>query len=68
MKKRYKLKKGAKVVITLITVSVGIVLYHILANKGAYASESTLGSIFICLGWFWLIVGEFGIIYSIWED
>lgn len=68
MKKKYKLKKGVKVVITLILVSVGIVLYHILANKGAYAVESTLGSIFICLGWFWLLVGQIIAIYSIWED
>ena len=50
--KKYKLKKWVKVVITLILVSVGIVLYHFLANKGAYAVENTLGSIFICLGWF----------------
>ena len=50
--KKYKLKKWVKVAITLILVSVGIVLYQILANKGAYAVENTLGSIFICLGWF----------------
>lgn len=68
MKKRYKLKKGAKVVITLILVSVGIVLYQILANKGAYAVESTLGSIFICLGWFWLLVGQIMVIYTMWEN
>lgn len=67
MKKRYKLKKWVKVVITLILVSVGIVLYQILANKGAYAVESTLGSIFICLGWFWLLVGQIMVIYTIWE-
>ena len=67
MKKRYKLKKGAKVVITLILVSVGIVLYHILANKGKYAVESTLGSIFICLGWFWLIVGQIMVLKTMWE-
>ena len=68
MKKKYKLKKGVKVVITLILVSVGIVLYHILANNGAYAVESTLASIFICLGWIWLLVGQIMVIYTMWED
>jgi hypothetical protein len=68
MKKKYKLKKWVKVVITLILVSVGIVLYHILGIYGAYASKSTLGSIFICLGWFWLLVGQIGIIYTMWEE
>lgn len=68
MKKKIKLKKWVKVVITLILISVGIVLYHILANNGAYASKSVLGSIFICLGWFWLLVGQIMVIYTMWEE
>lgn len=68
MKKKIKLKKWVKVVITLILVSVGIVLYHFLANNGAYAVKNTLGSIFIYLGWIWLLVGQIMVIYTMWED
>lgn len=67
MKKKMKLKKWVKVVITLILVSVGIVLYHILANKGAYASKNMWCSMLICLGWFWLIVGQIIVICTMWE-
>lgn len=69
-KKKLKIvgvKKGTKVGITLILAIVGIVIYHFLSAYGSYAVENNLGSIFICLGWFWLIVGEFGIIYTMWE-
>ena len=68
MKKKYRLKKWVKVVITLTLILVGIEIYHILGIKGAYASENTLGSIFICLGWFWLVAGQIMVLYVIWED
>ena len=69
-KKKLKIvgvKKETKVGITLILAIVGIVIYHFLSAYGSYAVENNLGSIFICLGWFWLIVAEFGIIYTMWE-
>ncbi len=68
MKKKVKLKKWVKVVITLIIISVSILLYHYLAKNGAYAVENTLGSIFICLGWFWLVIGQIIMLNLIWED
>lgn len=65
--KKYKLRMWVKVVITLILILVGIELYHILGIKGAYASKNTLGSIFICLGWFWLVAGQIMVLYVMWE-
>lgn len=61
------LKKITKVGITLILVLVGIILYHFLGVLGHYVLEKTSVNIFILVGWFLLIVGEFMFIYVIWE-
>lgn len=68
MKKRYKLKKWVKVVITLAVISVGIIIYNLLGIHGSKMGQDTLASILISLGWFYLIVGQIGIVYSIWEE
>lgn len=61
------LKKITKVGITLILVLVGIILYHFLGVLGHHVLENTSINIFILVGWFLLIVGEFMFIYAIWE-
>lgn len=66
--KRYKLKSGVKVVITLILILVGFIIYHYLGIKGAYIGENRLTNIFIYLGWFWLIVGQIIVLYVMWEN
>lgn len=67
MKKKYKLRKWVKIVISAIIIIIGVVIYHYLAKLGAYASENTMSSIFICLGWFWLVFGQISMLYAIWE-
>lgn len=66
--KRYKLKSGVKVVITLILILVGFIIYHYLGIKGSYIGENRLTNIFIYLGWFWLIAGQIMVLYAIWEN
>lgn len=68
MKKKYKLKGWVKVAITVILISLGIIIYHIVSLNGAYATKSVIASIFICLGWFWLIFGQIMTLYFIWEE
>lgn len=66
--KRYKLRKWVKVVITLILISVGIIIYAYLSRNGAYTNENTLGRVFVLLGWFWLLVGQIMVVYTMWEE
>lgn len=68
MKKVYRLKKGGKVVFTLILVSLGIVVYHYLGILGAYASKNALAGVFVQLGWLWLLVGGIMVLKTMWEE
>lgn len=67
MKKKYKLRKWVKIVISAIIIIIGVVIYHYLAKLGAYGSKNGIGSIFICLGWFWFVFGQISMLYAIWE-
>lgn len=68
MKKKYRLKPWVKVVITIALIIAGYVIYDMISINGALANESTLASIFICLGWFWLVVGQIMMLYLMWEN
>lgn len=67
MKRKIRMKKWVMVVITLIIIIVGIEIYAYLSRNVAYASKNICGSMFICLGWFWLLVGQIMVLYAMWE-
>lgn len=68
MKKKYRLKKWVKVVITLTILITGLEIYFYLGKNGANMGKTILDSIFILLGWFWLVVGQIMALYVMWED
>ena len=71
-KYKYKLKKDIKEIIKKIIISIimfiaDVVIYHYLGILGHFAVENTWGSVFICVGWFWLLAGQFMAFYAMWE-
>ena len=69
---RYKLKNDVKKIIKKIVISIlmavaDIIIYHYLGILGHLAVENTWASAIICVGWFWLIAGQFMAFYLMWE-
>lgn len=68
MKKVYKLKLWVKVVITLTILVIGLEIYYYLLSNGANIGKNIVDSIFILLGWFWLMVGQIMVLKVVWEE
>lgn len=66
--KKYKLKSWVKVVLSLLMVVTGVTIYRYLGFLGATRSENGYASIFILLGWFWLLAGQIMMLYFMWEN
>lgn len=72
-KKRIKLKRPArellvKILITLVILVADVIIYHLLGVYGHLAVQNNWASAFIMVGWFWLLAGQFGILYTMWEN
>lgn len=72
MKKRIKKtrlrRKAKKVMIALAFIVADIITYHYLGIIGAYVGETAWANTFCCVGWFWLLAGQFMALHMIWED
>ena len=68
MKKKLKLKRWVKVVITLILVSVGVIIYSGLKSIGSEASTNQIANILCITGWTYLVFVQIIIIAGLWEE
>ena len=60
--KRLKLRKGAKVVLTMVLVALSIVIYGNLGTWGEMAQTNKYYEMITCLGWIWMMAQVF--VYS----
>lgn len=67
MKKR-RLRKWVKILLTIMTLVLSVIIYVLTAKFGAKAQESIIALVCIVCAWIWLILGQFGVYYFIWED
>ncbi len=75
MKKRiykYRLRREAKqiakkIIISIIMIIADVVIYHYLGVLGHLAVKNTWASAIICVGWFWLLAGQFMAFHAMWE-
>lgn len=67
MKKKLKLKRWVKVLITLIVIVSGVVIYSGLGDIGSEASTNATANILCILGWSYLVFGQIIILSGIWE-
>ena len=67
MKKR-KLRKWVKILLTIMILIFSIIIYILMAKFGAKVQESIISLVGIVCAWIWLILGQFGVYYFIWES
>ena len=68
MKKKIKLKSGAKVLISAIVIAIGIAIYSGLKTAGSEATENQIASILCITGWTYLVFVQIIVLAGIWED
>ena len=66
MRKR-RLKKKAKIIISIGILAISILTYFILGFLGAYKDVYIAGSIIILFGWYWLLAGQIMALYALWR-
>ena len=64
--KRLKLRKGAKVVLTMVLIVLSIVIYSNLETWGKAAQTNKFYEMITILGWFWMLAQVF-VYGAIWE-
>ena len=68
LKRKLRMRKWLKIAITVFILIISCQIYYDLGVLGAVQDKTTLDSIMLLLGWFWLIFGEFMTLYLIWEE
>lgn len=67
MKKKIKLKKAGKILITALVIALGILIYSKLGDIGSEATNSKLALTLCFLGWFYVLFVQFAILIGLWE-
>lgn len=67
MKKRIKLKKAGKVLITALVIALGIVIYSKLGDIGSEANTNQIANILCIIGWSYLVFVQILILAGVWE-
>ena len=65
--KRKRLNKRGKKLVSLIIVLISAVIYILMAKLGAKAVDGIIYQVALISGWFWLLLGQFGVFYIVWE-
>lgn len=68
MKKKLKLKTGAKVLISALVIGIGIGIYSALKDIGSEASTNQIAGILCITGWTYLVFVQIIIIAGLWEE
>ena len=68
MKKKIKLKKWGKVLITALVIGTGIGIYSVLKDIGSEAGTNQIASILCITGWSYLVFVQIIILSGLWED
>ena len=68
MKKKIKLKKVGKVLISAIVIALGIVIYSKLGDIGSEATTNQIASILCILGWSYLVFVQIIVLAGIWDN
>ena len=68
MKKRIKLKKAGKVLITVLVIALGILIYSKLGDIGSEATNSKLALTLCILGWYYVLFVQTAVLAVIWDN
>ena len=67
MKKKIKLKKWGKVLITALVIATGIGIYSVLKDIGSEAGTNQIASILCITGWSYLVFVQILVLAGVWE-
>lgn len=67
MKKKLKLKRWVRFLITALVIGAGIVIYSGLKTLGSEATTTNFAGTLCIVGWFYLVFGQIGILICLWE-
>lgn len=65
--KKYRLTKISRVIITLMVILLSLFIHHLMADFGAKLQSNINYLPIVVLGWIWLLLGQFGVFYKVWE-
>lgn len=68
MKKKLRLKRWVKVLITIIVIALGVVIYSKLGDIGSEANTNQIASILCITGWSYLVFVQILVLSGIWES
>lgn len=68
MKKKLKLKTGAKVLISALVIALGIVIYSELGDIGSEATTNQIASILCITGWAYLVFVQIVVLAGVWDN
>lgn len=68
MKKKIKLKKAGKVLITAIVIALGILIYSKLGDIGSEATTNQIANILCITGWTYLVFVQIVVLVGVWNN
>ena len=68
MKKKIKLKKAGKVLITAIVIALGILIYSKLGDIGSEATTNQIANILCIPGWTYLVFVQIVVLVGVWNN
>ena len=67
MKRKMKMRKWLRILVSVFLIIIGIQLYYDLSLLGSQ-QNSLFDEMILILGWIWLLFGQIGILYLLWEN
>lgn len=68
MKKKIKLKKAGKVLITVLVIALGILIYSKLGDIGSEATTNQIANILCITGWTYLVFVQIVVLAGVWNN
>lgn len=68
MKKKIKLKKAGKVLITALVIALGILIYSKLGDIGSEATTNQIANILCITGWTYLVFVQIVVLAGVWNN
>lgn len=65
--KKYRLTKIGRIALTIGVILLSLFIHHLMGDFGAKLQSNINYLPLVVLGWIWLILGQFGAFYKIWE-
>lgn len=65
--KKYRLTKVSRIIITLMVILLSIFIHHLMGDFGVKLQSNINYLPLVVLGWIWLLLGQFGVFYKVWE-